>query len=436
MHSPSFRRLQGKTQLFPGFENEFFRNRLTHSLEVAQIAKSIALRFNKEIGENNEIKIDLDLVEFAGLAHDLGHPPFGHNGEHVLDEKMKEYGGFEGNAQTLRILARLEKKRLYNDVPPQAKDVGVSPDGKDYRAGLNLTARTLASVLKYDHMIPSERPSGDGLAKGYYNSESALVKWLKSKVLGPQPDLDESVPFKTIECQIMDLADDIAYSTYDLEDSLKAKFLTPLEILSLGESFRSKVATEVSKAIKYKFTADDVLEELIKIFGEVVKESSDSIVELTKVVDAYQRSEEIATSGYARIDLTSQLVGDFISGVEFEYNDELPVLSKASLNKETLRQVETLKRLTYNAMILSPRLSVAEYRGSEIVGAIFEALTEPKGRYLLPNDVQLLFDRFDGSQNKKMRVICDFIACMTDSYAIEFYARLKSENARTIFKPL
>jgi dGTPase len=234
----------------------------------------------------------------------------------------------------------------------------------------------------------------------------------------------------------MDLADDIAYSTYDLEDSLKAKFLTPLEILSLGEDFRSKVATEVSKAVKYKFTEDDVLEELIKIFGEVVEESSDSIVELTKVVNAYQRSEEIATSGYARIALTSQLVGDFISGVEFEYNDELPVLSKASLNKETLRQVETLKRLTYNAMILSPRLRVAEYRGSEIVGAIFEALTEPKGRYLLPNDVQLLFDRFDGCQNKKMRVICDFIACMTDSYAIEFYARLKSENARTIFKPL
>ncbi|MBX9710448.1 MAG: dNTP triphosphohydrolase [Xanthobacteraceae bacterium] len=111
IHSPSFRRLQGKTQVFPGNDSDFFRNRLSHSLEVAQVAKSLAIRLNANSAHFKNYKIDPDLVEFAALAHDLGHPPFGHNGEEALDEMMVNYGGFEGNAQTLHILARIEKKR-------------------------------------------------------------------------------------------------------------------------------------------------------------------------------------------------------------------------------------------------------------------------------------------------------------------------------------
>src|ERR1044072_2799677 len=102
IHSPAFRRLQGKTQLFPGTESDFFRNRLTHSMEVAQIAKGIALNLNsEEFFRDNPL--NTDLVELAALAHDLGHPPFGHNGEYALDERMREHGGFEGKAQTLPI---------------------------------------------------------------------------------------------------------------------------------------------------------------------------------------------------------------------------------------------------------------------------------------------------------------------------------------------
>ena len=111
IHSPCFRRLQGKAQLFPSDEGDFFRNRLTHSLEVAQIASGIALNLNQNKKElsGTDHAIDVDLVHFAALAHDLGHPPFGHDGERALDQLMRPYGGFEGNAQTLRILARLEK---------------------------------------------------------------------------------------------------------------------------------------------------------------------------------------------------------------------------------------------------------------------------------------------------------------------------------------
>jgi len=111
IHSAVFRRLQGKTQLFPCYESDFFRNRLTHSLEVSQIAKGIVEQINSTHQYFKKNPIDRDLVETAALAHDLGHPPFGHNGEKALDDMMKEYGGFEGNAQTLRILTKLEKKK-------------------------------------------------------------------------------------------------------------------------------------------------------------------------------------------------------------------------------------------------------------------------------------------------------------------------------------
>ena len=211
LHCPSFRRLQGKTQLFPPVEHDFFRNRLTHSLEVAQIAKSIALRLNHCHSYFVDNPIDLYLVETAALAHDLGHPPFGHDGEQALDDCMKKGGGFEGNAQSLRILARLAKKEPQPDV------------------GLNLTHRTLAATLKYDNPIPIRRKRGAALVKGFYLSEQDLVAKIQRSVLGV--DAETGRPFKTIECQIMDLADDIAYSTYDLEDALKAGFVTPTEMI-------------------------------------------------------------------------------------------------------------------------------------------------------------------------------------------------------------
>jgi len=114
VHSPCLRRLTGKTQLYPGHESDFFRNRLSHSLEVAQIAKSIAIKLNSTgvFPNGNSFDLNTDLIEFSALAHDIGHPPFGHQGEEALDQCMLDFGGFEGNAQTLRILSKLEKKFL------------------------------------------------------------------------------------------------------------------------------------------------------------------------------------------------------------------------------------------------------------------------------------------------------------------------------------
>src|SRR5262249_24174488 len=156
------------------------------------------------------------LCSIAGLLHDLRHPPFGHNGEKALDDCMKSFGGFEGNAQTLRIVAKIEKK---------ARGDEVNSLNPDKRLGLNLAYRTLGAILKYDRVIPSVRTKEESLVKGYYADEQDLVVRIKDHV-DPKTKRRPS-GFKTIECAIMDIADDIAYSTYDLEDTLKAGFFTP-----------------------------------------------------------------------------------------------------------------------------------------------------------------------------------------------------------------
>jgi dGTPase len=242
IHAPSFRRLQGKTQLFPGTESDFFRNRLTHSIEVAQIAKDIALRINYKykLMDKYSGEINADICEIAGLVHDIGHPPFGHNGEKALDDCMKEYGGFEGNAQTLQILMKTEKK---------IKD----ENGRRY--GLNLTSRVLASTLKYDNIISLQRSKGEGLIKGYYEHFSEDINKIKDNIL----EFDKNIKiFKTIECQIMDIADDIAYSTYDIEDALKARFLTPQSILSMDDNKIEKIVKIINQNKKVQLYKEKV----------------------------------------------------------------------------------------------------------------------------------------------------------------------------------
>ncbi|MDC7675498.1 dGTP triphosphohydrolase [Asticcacaulis machinosus] len=425
IHSPAFRRLQGKTQLFPGHESDFFRNRLTHSLEVAQIAESIAYMLNEQHDYFKDNPIDTTLCALAGLVHDLGHPPFGHNGEHALDDKMRAYGGFEGNAQTFRILSRLEKKKR-----------SLNGDDIDDRLGLNLTYRSLASILKYDREIPNIREESDGLVKGYYSDDAELVSRVKLSVA---PDFKESGGFKTIECAIMDLADDIAYSTYDLEDSLKAGFLTPASILSSDQRLLERVAEKVGRSIETSVDSQDVLDVFFEIFQDIATGGAqDSSPELAvfNIVKGFEQSRGISENGYLRTELTSQLVGEFISGVRLKFNDNFPNLSKVYLEKGVRRKVETLKNYTFEATIFSTRLKVAEYRGYEVVSRIFEALAGPKGYLLMPDDVRGLWLQFEANASARMRVVCDFVAGMTDRYALEFYARLHSDNPQSIFKPI
>ena len=447
LHSPAFRRLQGKTQLFPSVEHDFFRNRLTHSLEVAQIAKSIALRLNNCDSYFNENQIDTDLVETAALAHDLGHPPFGHNGERALDDCMKKRGGFEGNAQSLRILAKLSKKE------PDA-----SPE-----VGLNLTYRTLAAILKYDKPIPIERSDDEDLVKGYYRSEKELVKRIKKSVLGNIGEIHHE--FKTIECQIMDVADDIAYSTYDLEDALKSGFITPLQLIfsvmqdEVYDPVAKKVNAKLTKNTKltkydlFKHTIDWLKPALdLESLRKELKSFQKSLPELPRldigpIDDIWQwvllstavhsKTRELGEGGMARTNLTSRLVDECVNGTKVVVNEAVPSLSKVKLERGLLKRVEILKHLTYELVTQSSKLKTVEYRGSEIVKEIFTALKNKNkdGDRLMPDDYRKrVVDAPD--ELARDRAICDFIAGMTDRYAIEFYGRLRSESAQTIFKPL
>lgn len=452
VHSPCFRRLQGKTQLFPAWESDFFRNRLTHSLEVAQIAKSIALRINARyrLPNGRRFKIDTDLVEFAGLAHDVGHPPFGHIGEKALNQCMKGHGGFEGNAQTLRLLARIEKRRkLVND------NSGIDDDGKDKRLGLNLTYRTLASILKNDRKIP--RRSSDNVVKGYYYTEAELVKKIKDAVAG---DYRPPGGFKTIECTIMDVADDIAYSTFDLEDAFKAGLFSPLSLLAAPDEIVEAVAKECTKHLR-KTTEEEVRNVLVDTYSEFIvpglgisAEEYEEIVggdpeevtveqynEIMKefalgtASDVFRASKGIARTSYQRTKISSRLVGTFIRGVEVKVNEKVPALSRAYLRVDYEKRVEVLKRFTYVSLIGSPEFKIVEFRGGAIVRDLFETLTGPEGSKLLPRDFRRIHDRLTNKAGKR-RVICDFIAGMTDRYAQEFYAKIKSpDRARSIFRP-
>lgn len=431
IHSPSFRRLQGKTQLFPGHESDFFRYRLTHSLEVGQIAESIACSINgrQPFFENNPINPRICLT--AALLHDIGHPPFGHNGEEALDEAMRPHGGFEGNAQTLRIVTQIEKKRFTDESCPINR-----------RAGLNLTYRTLGALLKYDRVIPASRDKMDKVRKGYYFEDAPIVSDIKKHVT---PTLAEGKHFKTIECAIMDISDDIAYSTYDLEDSFKAGFLTPSRMLSSDPGLLKRVAAKVRDAVgTANFSDFDVLRTLLSLFEGSVSaprdlspDETDTVIEhISSALEISSQLESIASDGNVRTQFTADLVGQFIGGVSAVEDYENPQLSKIVVDPEILLKIEVLKNYTYEATIFSSKVKISEYRGKEIVEGIFKALSEPRGDLLLPDDVLKLVKASDGNVQRRMRIISDYIAGMTDRYAVEFYARLYSDGGQSMFKPL
>lgn len=475
IHSPAFRRLQGKTQLFPGDESDFFRNRLTHSLEVGQIAKSIALRLNHLVARKGiaEFQIDTDLVELAALAHDLGHPPFGHTGEAALDECMRRYGGFEGNAQTLRILARLEKRQtaqLEND----DREFVEFHDGRDYRLGLNLSYRSLASILKYDKVIPVHRPRGSPLAKGYYATEQQLVDRVKSSVRRTEAPKQ----FKTIEMQIMDLADDIAYSTYDLEDALKAGFASPLDLISqindtdvavpvarklfkdrYGRDYQTNPSKEdLDKFSDLRDAASQVVLDMLQDFlvqvakslelsfhqGGVDSETlwqetasqPDLIASVAMKLETLSKS--VSNNGYVRSKFTSYLVSKRLTTIDINIDKDDPALSVLEITEDNRFEIDVLKHLTFELHIKSPRLRLVESRGKQVVTELFHCFDNDTNGDLLPMDWRQRLrsiSEFPDKESHRKRLVCDYIAGMTDAYALDMYARLKSANPTVLFRP-
>ena len=382
LHTPAFRRLQNKTQVFWSGEYDFYRTRLTHSLEVAQIGRSIC-HWLKAEGDSlsDDFFIDPDLVEAACLSHDLGHPPFGHAGERTLNHLTAGWGGFEGNAQTLRLLT----ERIFS-----VKGTGMDPT----RAFLDavLKYKSLWSERKY---LEKEVPENHFL----YDFQSAWLDW----AMGSHDFPAEYIPgktrdaFKSIECQIMDWADDTAYSLNDLSDSVRAGFLSI---------------------------------ERIERWAEKSGESCAEGTPLGKLISAMrtQRVDPFVGSRIGKYIRACRLETDvnFLSGETNRYRFRLMI------DPEVKAESEVFKKLAFQVVFLSPQLKQLEHKGSYLLRGLWNVLEERYVRgnpidgqhfQLLPEDAAAEIAAA-GSEWDRARLVCDFLAGMTDGYAARMYKRL------------
>lgn len=382
LHTPAFRRLQSKTQVFWSGEYDFYRTRLTHSLEVAQIGKSIChwLKHSSDF-LGNDFFVDKDLVEAICLSHDLGHPPFGHAGERSLNHFMASYGGFEGNAQTLRLLTQ----RIFSQS----------------RKGMDPSRAFLDGVLKYKSLWRELRAIKGKLPKNHflYDSQREELNWAMGENDFPAelPPGDERDSFKSIECQIMDWADDTAYSLNDLADSVKAGFLTVERI----ERWAARQGHKTSEA---------------STLGALLKAIRGQRIELFvgKRIGKYIQSTTLVSAT------------NFLSATSHRYSLELIV------DDGVREECELFKSLAYEVVFLSPQLKQLEHKGSYMLRRLWEVMEK---RYVLGESIDgqdfALLPEADGIEiaeaetpEKKARLVCDFLAGMTDGYAARTFRRL------------
>ncbi len=353
LYSSSFRRLQGKMQLLGVDANKFNRNRLTHSLEVAQIARSIAF----DLGLKNTV-----VTEAAALAHDIGNPPFGHYGEVVLNELSSGCGGYEGNAQAFRILRLLEKKHhVYS--------------------GLNLNIRTLMGVTKYFHNR-KENPK-----KFLYDTD---YDFLKNEL-----DKNQIKIKKSIDAEIMDLSDEIAYAAHDLEDALS------FGMISLGE-------------IVHEFKISEKYKSAFPKMAEIAKE----VQSVAMNADSIGTSEEYAI--VLKKELTSKIVNTLCS--------DIGLVDGILGYKQYGKLAEGLKKLLFKAILRKKDIQLYERRGEKIIRGLFEVYTDKKynkDNILLPPELRAINDC-------KVRLVTDHISGMMDSYAALEYEKFFGKGSAEI----
>lgn len=401
LHSAAFRRLQAKTQVHGTGVNDFHRTRLTHSLEAAQIGSGIAAQLKQKQPELYDLLPSDALIEALCLAHDIGHPPYGHGGEIALNYMMREYGGFEGNAQTFRIVTQLEPYTEHH--------------------GMNLTRRSLLGLLKYPapishtraekqpHPVASQRQlkAKDWTpAKGVYDKDQPQFDWVLAalsshdkRVLQTmrntqrQPLEHNKTRFKSLDCSIMELADDIAYGVHDLEDAI---------VLELVD----KDMWQASAAAQLKQQTNTWLSEHI-----------DSITQLLFSGKHYERKDAIG--GIVNALLTSIEV-KAVPDSQFD----CPLLHyNAYLDKDMAAVLKILKRFVSDYVIQVPRVQIFEYKGQQIIMDLFEAFSADPER-LLPESTRKLWQTASGQQDNGMRVIADYVSAMTDGYAQKMHQQL------------
>ncbi|MEU3275014.1 deoxyguanosinetriphosphate triphosphohydrolase [Saccharomonospora sp. NPDC006951] len=384
LHSAALRRLAGKTQVVgPGEGAEVSgvpRTRLTHSLEVAQIGRGIA----------EELGADADLVDTAGLAHDIGHPPFGHNGERALDEAAARCGGFEGNAQTLRILTRLEPKVL--------GEGGAT-------GGLNLTRACLDAATKY----PWPRKAGTRKF-GVYDDDLPVFGWLRQGAPGTS---------QCVEAQIMDWSDDVAYSVHDVEDGILAGRIS-LGVLGVAED-RAALAELAAK----HFSADSV---------STLEDAVLRLLGLPSVAVLAARDYDGSPSAQVALKrLTSELVGRFasaaVTGTRAEYGDG-PLSrygARLVVPGTVVAEVAVLKALALRYVMSDARRLAEQAAQRELLGELVAVLLARAPEELDPA-FRPAFTSASG-QAQELRVVIDQVASLTDAQAIAWHARLTGRGS-------
>lgn len=380
MYSSSFRRLQGKMQLLGIKNDQFFRNRLTHSLEVAQITRSIAEIIRYSPSESY-------IVEAGALSHDLGNPPFGHAGERVLNELFADIGGFEGNAQTLRILTNIEKKR------------------PEFR-GLNLTYRSMLSIVKYFKKFDAKAyKDGQKKQKFIYDEDYEL---LKSFI-----DFNK-ITIRTLDVQIVDIADEIAYAAHDLEDGLRVKAYTIDEIL---HDYRA----QFGESDCYK-TLEGLVDEAKKKAGYGNKD-----IESTQYSKLFRQELSSSLINLALNDIGLLPVTDeMVQKTGTQQKEELGFLSYAEL-------VHGLKDIVFKCINHNDEVYHYEQEGEKVIRFLKHLYSEDV-MYLPPEyRAKELMIQYDDLKDKneevlQQRLICDYIAGMMDSYAILTYEKYSGQK--------
>ncbi|WP_123101670.1 deoxyguanosinetriphosphate triphosphohydrolase [Acidithiobacillus sulfuriphilus] len=337
IHSTAFRRLEYKTQVFVNHEGDLYRTRLTHTLEVGQVARAIA----------RQLRLDEDLVEAIALAHDLGHTPFGHAGQDALNECMAVFGGFEHNIQSLRVVDELEQR--YGDFP-----------------GLNLTFETREGILK--HCSKSKAAKLGDVGKRF--------------LLGTQPSL---------EAQVSNLADEIAYNNHDIDDGLRAGLLLRDALLDIP--LYGRVFTVVQE--RYPHASPTVLRH--ETGRRLIHHLITDLVETTR--------QRIAAAQLASSD------------------DVRAAASPLAAHSDAMAsEITTLKRFLYQQLYRHPRVHRQAEKAKRLVRRLFNTLLDDPR--LLPSKYQRRM-QVDGSDAAaRARVVADYIAGMTDRFAIAEYDRL------------
>jgi len=379
IHSAGFRRLQGKTQVMGVGEGDFHRTRLTHTIEVAQVGTGVLDQFERTLvipAPLQDWKPSRALTEAACFAHDLGHPPFGHGGERALFYEMRHCGGFEGNAQTLRLLTRLEK---------------YTERGR----GINPTRRLVLAVMKYpvryskfDHAGRVKPP------KCYYDDESDIVQWAlqcfdtddRNRI--DEIGSDDKAKHRTFDSSLMEFADDVAYGVHDLEDIINRKLAS-----------RDQWETDLTKA----FDA---------IGGHL--DTDDGKLTASLVTDG------LFADSWTRKRLVGRLVNLFMAAAKIkEFGDFSHPLLRFRVGLEGAHAVllDKFKNTAFHLAIDKPTVQQLEQRGKRLIIEMFQALREDP-KHLIPSWIE------GEPTTSTSRRICDYVAGMTDSYAEKVYSRL------------